>query len=568
MNINLERYSKILLDFILWFCSILLASLLRFDGKFPSGVMFEIFKLTILASSLYLCTNFILSLYSRRYQKASIEEFIAISISVSISTLLIFTYRLVFTFPNLPRSVPIISGLILLILSLASRIFYRNEVLNIFLRNKSIGENTVIYGAGTTGRQLLEQMLISHSQYNPVGYIDDDINKSNLRILGRPILGNINILEKIIKSHQIKILIVAISNIDSKSLLKIEEKCQSFGVSLRIIPNFFALVSGTINLADIHDVAEEDLLGRVALKTDEGDILNYFKGKRVLVTGAGGSIGSEISRQLSRYSLEELYMLDRDETALLGLELSLKLNLGKTGYELILADIRDVDRVNEIFQSIKPDIVFHAAALKHLNFLEKFPDEARKTNILGTQNVLNAATNTNVNTFINISTDKAAQPSSVLGRSKLLTEQLTAGVNMKDTESKYLSVRFGNVIGSNGSFINTFRIQIKNGGPVTVTHPEVTRYFMTISEAVHLVLKSAVIGKSGETLILEMGEPMKIDLIARRMISASGRDIKIIYTGLNPGEKLNEVLFNSDEKIEKSENNYIMRTKVKPLSGD
>lgn len=566
LKIQHTKILTIISDSFIWILSILLSTIIRYDGSFPISSLYEIFKLSLIALSLSIFFGNLLSLYSNRYEKGSIEESIVISVSIALVTTIIFCMRIIFSYPSLPRSVSLVSGFIAIILMLVTRVISRPGLSKIYSK-KVIGQRTLIYGAGITGRHIAEQMLREGDTYNPIGFLDDDLGKANLRILGRPVLGTIDEFQKIYKTSRPEMLVIAISNISSLSILKIEERCKELGVRLRIIPDVFKIVSGTINLTDLHDVSEEDLLGRIALKTNETDIDEFFKNTCVLVTGAGGSIGSEISRQLTRYGLSGLYMLDRDETALLMLELSLKQNQRNNRYESILADIRDVDRVSEIFETIKPDIVFHAAALKHLNFLEKFPGEAHKTNVVGTQNILYAAKAINVNTFINISTDKAAQPSSVLGRSKLLTEQLTAGINNENTKSKYLSVRFGNVIGSNGSFITTFRNQIKNGGPVTVTHPDVTRYFMTISEAVHLVLKSAVIGKNGETLILEMGEPMKIDLIARRMISASGRDIEIIYTGLNPGEKLNEVLFNSNEKIEKSENDYIMRTKVKPING-
>jgi FlaA1/EpsC-like NDP-sugar epimerase len=230
---------------------------------------------------------------------------------------------------------------------------------------------------------------------------------------------------------------------------------------------------------------------------------------------------------------------------------------------LVLGDIRDVERIDEIFEEFEPEIVFHAAALKHLTTLERFPNEAHKTNVLGTKNILEASRKFHVDTFVNISTDKAADPSSALGMSKLLTERLTAGTQIPG--KKYISVRFGNVIGSNGSFIHTFRHQIRNGGPVTVTHPDVTRFFMTVSEAVHLVLQSAIIGENGETLILDMGQPVSIDSIARHMIEVSGRKIKVLYTGLREGEKLHEILISPEETAETRSHSFIFHTKVDPI---
>jgi FlaA1/EpsC-like NDP-sugar epimerase len=256
-------------------------------------------------------------------------------------------------------------------------------------------------------------------------------------------------------------------------------------------------------------------------------------------------------------------MVDRDETALLNLQLSIDGTGLLTDDGLILGDVRDRERLEEIFESTKPEIVFHAAALKHLTTLERFPEEAHKTNVVGTNNVLEVAVKFEVGTFVNISTDKAADPSSALGNSKLITERLTSAISGED--KKYISVRFGNVIGSNGSFIHTFRHQIRHGGPVTVTHPDITRYFMTLSEAVHLVLQSAIIGRNGETLILDMGQPVSIDAIAKHMIEASGRKIELKYTGLREGEKLHETLVSPSERIEIREHPFIMHTRVEPL---
>jgi dTDP-glucose 4,6-dehydratase len=445
---------------------------------------------------------------------------------------------------------------------LAFRVLSNPRALRSF-SNKSEGERTLIYGAGIAGRQLAEQMLVQGNQYNPIGFLDDDSSVSNLRIFGRPVFGTINDLENTVTRESPTTMIVAISGIESSSLLDLERRCRSLGVKLRIIPTAHEIISGAVRLADIEDISEEDLLGRRPVSSDNTQIVGFIRGKRVLVTGAGGSIGSEIARQVNRYQPSSLTLVDRDETALLNLQLSLDGTGTLMSSGLVLGDIRDAERVNEIFEQVSPEIVFHAAALKHLTTLERFPEEAYKTNVLGTRNVLDAAQRFNVETFVNISTDKAADPSSALGRSKLVTEKLTAGVKIQG--AKFISVRFGNVIGSNGSFIHTFRHQIKIGGPVTITHPEVTRFFMTVSEAVHLVLQSAIIGEPGETLILDMGHPVSIESIARHMIEVSGRTIKIEYTGLREGEKLHEVLISSSEKTETRSHPFIFHTKVEPM---
>jgi dTDP-glucose 4,6-dehydratase len=354
---------------------------------------------------------------------------------------------------------------------------------------------------------------------------------------------------------------VAIAGIGSKQLLEIDRRCKALNVTLRVIPTTSEIIGGAIKLGDISDVTEEDLLGRRQIHTDEAGILEMLKGKRILITGAGGSIGSELARQVHRYQPEFVGILDRDESAIHATQLSIDGQGLLDSDTLILADIRDRDWIRKIMKSIKPDIVFHAAALKHLPLLERYPDEGHKTNVIGTQNILEAAQECNVHVFINISTDKAADPSCVLGRTKLMTEQMTASVQSSNGD-RYLSVRFGNVLGSRGSVLTAFRHQIANGGPVTVTDPEVTRYFMTIPEAVHLVLQAAVIGEHTETLILDMGEPIKIDDVAKHMIEKSGRDISIVYTGLRPGEKSAEVLFATTEVAVTKSHPLIFHTTV------
>jgi FlaA1/EpsC-like NDP-sugar epimerase len=562
MMFTKKRLARVLLDSTSWLAASWLAALLRFDGQLPPEMGAQVFRFGIIAAivSLLVCASF--SIYAGKYRNASLEEFLILGLAVAISSVLLFSARILDATPSVPRSIPIISGVLSLIFMLTFRALSNPRMLRPF-SNKSDGERTLIYGAGIAGRQLAEQMLVQGEQYNPIGFLDDDASISNLRIFGRPVFGTISELENVVTKEMPAILIVAISGVESSSLLDLERRCRSLGVKLRIIPTAHEIISGAVRLADIEDISEEDLLGRRPVSSDNTLIEAFIRGKRVLVTGAGGSIGSEISRQVSRYQPSSLTLLDRDETALLNLQLSLDGTGTLTNNGLVLGDIRDAERINEIFEQVSPEIVFHAAALKHLTTLERFPEEAHKTNVLGTRNVLDAARKFNVDTFVNISTDKAADPSSALGKSKLVTEKLTAGIQIKG--KKFISVRFGNVIGSNGSFIHTFRHQIKNGGPLTVTHPEVTRFFMTVSEAVHLVLQSAVIGEPGETLILDMGNPVSIDSIARHMIEVSGRKIDIKYTGLREGEKLHEVLISRSEKTETRNHPFIFHTKVEPI---
>ncbi len=337
------------------------------------------------------------------------------------------------------------------------------------------------------------------------------------------------------------------------------------GLRVMVLPSLDEILNGKSTLGDVRDITIEDIVGRHPVDTRVESIAGYLDGRRVLVTGAGGSIGSELCRQISRFSTAELIMLDRDETALQDVQLSISGHGLLDSREVVLADIRDSAVLVEIFESRRPEVVFHAAALKHLPMLEQYPDEAWKTNVLGTQNVLDAAKRVSVDTFVNVSTDKAATPSSVLGHSKRLAERLTAWA-AHELDARYLSVRFGNVFGSRGSVVPVFTQLIAAGGPVTITHPDVTRFFMTISEACQLVVQAGGIGSPGEVLVLDMGEPVKILDIAERMIALSGKDIEIVYTGLRDGENLHEALFGVGEEHVRPVHPKISHTHVPALN--
>jgi dTDP-glucose 4,6-dehydratase len=405
----------------------------------------------------------------------------------------------------------------------------------------------------------------ARGDFQPIGFLDDDPSKARLRRHGLRVLGTRADLEDVIEKYAVETVLVAIAGVSAPDLLEIDQRCAALGARVQVIPTATEIVGGAVKLGDISDVTEEDLMGRRPIKTDEGQITELIRGKRILVTGAGGSIGSELVRQLNRYAPARLALLDRDESALHAVQLTLDGTGTLTSDALILADIRDAEKVREIFQRERPHIIFHAAALKHLPLLEAFPDEAFKTNVVGTANVLKAARDASVDVFVNISTDKAADPTSILGLSKLVTERLTAGVNAP-SQSRFVSVRFGNVLGSRGSVIDTFRYQIKKGGPVTVTDENVTRYFMTLSEAVHLVLQATVIGSDGETLVLDMGSPVKILDVAQHMIRRSGRDVEITFTGLRPGEKIHEILVATHESQDAPIHPLIWHTRATPLS--
>ncbi len=398
----------------------------------------------------------------------------------------------------------------------------------------------IVFGAGDAGTQLIHRLAAqSGAAYRPVAILDDDPAKRRLRIDGVPVLGGRRQMAEVAASTGAKVLVIAIAGRSGRVIHDLTEEAERCGLVPKVIPSVRELLTGGARIEGVRDPRISDLLGRPAATTEVAPVREHIAGKRVLVTGAGGSIGAELCRQLHRLGQAELIMLDRDESALHAVQLALSGRALLDSEETVLADIRDQRRIREVFGKYRPDIVFHAAALKHLPLLESCPAEALKSNVWGTLTVLEAAAEHGVQSFVNISTDKAASPVSVLGYSKRISERLTAYMAAK-TDGAYLSVRFGNVLGSRGSVLTALSAQVAAGGPVTVTHPDVSRYFMLADEAVHLVLQATAIGRGGEVLVLDMGEPVRITDMARRLTASTGRDIDIVFTGLRPGEKLTE----------------------------
>lgn len=550
-------------DSLAWVAGLFLAVLFRFDFALSPQTI----RITII-TSLFLAVGqavigSVFRIYQGRYRLASFDEISGLFLSAGLVGVLGSAATVLLRPAGMPRSAPAIATAFALLFMLAGRFLLR-----LVRRRGNFSPDaiaTLIYGAGESGNQITRLFAVTRgSTYQPIGFLDDDPSKRRLHMNGLRVLGTIADLEPIVRARDVGVLVVAIAGVDSQRLLELDQRCTNLGITLRVIPTASEIVGGTVRLGDISQVTEEDLLGRRPIQTDERSIGTFLTGKRVLITGAGGSIGSELARQVSRYGPSFLGLLDRDESALQAVQLSLDGKGLLDSDELFLADIRDAERLREVFERARPDIVFHTAALKHLTLLEKTPDEGFKTNVIGTANVLEAAVSAKTDVLINISTDKAADPTSVLGSTKLLTERMTAG--LASDHRRFLSVRFGNVLGSRGSVLNTFRHQIATGGPVTVTDPDVTRYFMTVSEAVHLVLQAAAIGAPGTTLVLDMGEPVRIIDVAQQMIRRSGREIPIVFTGLRRGEKPAEVLLSVTEFSEPTNHPLISSTRTSPLT--
>lgn len=555
---------QLLFDVLAWLIAITLSAASRFDFALSNISVGPILAVGLVAALLQVVFGKFFHLYRGRFIVATFDELKAlIYTTISVALPLGILILIIGPFIAVPRTTVILATPIFISLSGGIRVFRR------YLRSRQNAtresQRTLIYGAGSMAESLIPQLLRDpKSQYLPVGLIDDSPEKKNRWINNIPMLGTWDELDDITRQTGAQILIVCIARTDAKLMKRVEEDARRNGLKVIVLPTLDEVLQGHTGLRDLRALTIEDLIGRRPIDTEVESITSYLQGNTVLVTGAGGSIGSELCKQISRFDPAKLIMLDRDET---GLQLA---QIGVSGHglldtkDIVLADIRERKVLLDLFKEIQPDVVFHAAALKHLPVLEQFPDEAWKTNVLGTHNVLEAANSVGVKTFINISTDKAADPTSILGKSKKLAEGLTSWY-AETTGAKYLSVRFGNVLGSRGSLLPTFSSLIESGGPLTVTHPDVTRFFMTIPEACQLVLQAGAIGRPQDVLILDMGEPVKIMDIANRMIEISGKKIEIVFTGLRPGEKLHEDLYGSKEDSEVLTHELISHAKVIPL---
>lgn len=475
----------------------------------------------------------------------------------------------VFTFGRLvPTSVAIGGGLLALVLMASIRYAWRLILEHSKRPSPEVARPALVFGAGDGGVELVNSMLRNpQSPYLPIAIIDDDPTKRNLLIKGVPVVGDRTAIPRLAAELNVSLLIVAVPSAPTELLRELSNIALEADLEVKSLPRLNELLGSGVGVSDVREITERDLLGRHMVDTDIDSIAGYLTAKRVLVTGAGGSIGSELSVQISRFAPQELILLDRDESALHMVQMRIEGRALLDSRNLVVADIRDLDRMHQVFDEHRPDVVFHAAALKHLPLLEMHPVEAYKTNVLGTQNVLEAAIAHGVDRFVNISTDKAADPTSVLGYTKRIAERLTAAKAEK-APGTLLSVRFGNVLGSRGSVLTAFRAQLESGGPITVTHPDITRYFMTVEEAVQLVIQAGAIGNDGEALVLDMGSPVRIDDVARRLIAQSPRPIEIIYTGLRPGEKLHEVLLATNEVERRSSHPLISHVSVPPIQID
>ena len=547
--------------------SFFLALWVRFDFKFnmiPDNYL-TTYRHTIIY---WVLISVIVFLVFRLYQSISryisitelVRIFLAYLVLVAVGLLCVFIFKI-----DMPRSYYLIGIVASALCTIFVRFFYRaiRELKNNLERSvmTKTGERVMVIGAGEAGRGLVNEFISSeYVKGQVVCIIDDNIHKLRKKLLGVPIVGCRYDIPDMVEKYEVEKIIFAIPTAEPKDRKEILDICSKTGCEVQIIPGIYQIINGDVHLSQLRKVNVQDLLGRDQIQVNLDEIFEFISGKVVLVTGGGGSIGSELCRQIARHTPKQLIIFDIYENNAYDIQQELIHDLPKLNLVTLIGSVRNTIRVDSVMETYRPDIVFHAAAHKHVPLMEDSPNEAIKNNVFGTYNVARSADKYGVQRMVLISTDKAVNPTNIMGASKRLCEMVVQMMNRK-SKTEYVAVRFGNVLGSNGSVIPLFEKQIAQGGPVTVTHPDVIRYFMTIPEAVSLVLQASYYAKGGEIFVLDMGDPVKIDDMARTMIRLSGFepdvDIKIKYTGLRPGEKLFEELLMKEEGLKDTDNKLI-----------
>lgn len=561
------------LDIISVILAAFISIYLRFDSdKIPANYLSLLISYMPLTVAIYLISFYLFKLYGRIWRYASATELIAI-VMANIAASTAWYFISLYIGAVLPRSLYVFTGLLLIFFIGGSRLLLRfySYVMNKpkYRQIQRKKNKVLIIGAGDAGAMLLREIERYHiANRQVVGFIDDDKNKTGKILLGVKVLGTRNELVKIASEKGIDEIIIAMPSVKGKEIKAIISICKETNCKLTILPGLYEIIEGKVSISQLRPVDIEDLLGRDPVKLDTTAVKEYLAGKIVLITGAGGSIGSEIVRQVAKMQPKKLLLLGKGENSIYEISQELKINSPEVKTVPIIADIRDKERIKAIMDYFEPQVVFHAAAHKHVPLMEYQPAEAVRNNILGTKVVADEAAAHNVETFVMISTDKAVNPTSVMGCTKRVAEMYVQSMN-KNSGTRFVAVRFGNVLGSRGSVIPLFKKQIAKGGPVTVTHPDMKRYFMTIPEASQLVLQAGAMAKGGEVFVLDMGEPVRIYDLAKDLITLSGlipdKDIEIKITGLRPGEKLFEELLSAEDGTEKTTHKKIFTARIKEL---
>ena len=551
----------------------LISLLIRFDGYITSHYLHQMIDALPIMVISYIVMLLSMHLYTRIWRYAGMREMVAVLIATTLGAGLFYTGMYVFD-KSLPRSIYLISWILSTGVIGIGRMVLHYIAMQYGGKQSTDADmvNTLIIGAGDAGATIAREIERYHKRSRKViGFIDDDESKFNRLMGGVRILGNRHDIPSIVKENKVKEIIIAMPSVTRNEIRNIMEICSPLKCKVNTLPGMYQLLDDEVLVSHLHPVSIEDLLERDEVRLDMDIVEHYIRNKVVLVTGAGGSIGSEICRQIMRIGPKQLLLLGHGENSIYLINQELK-NIYKDGPIIpIIADIRDKQQLDQIFTQYNPQVVFHAAAHKHVPLMEIQPMAAVLNNIYGTRNVADVAGRHGVERFVMISTDKAVNPTSVMGATKRVAEKVI--ISMNDTyDTKYITVRFGNVLGSRGSVIPLFKKQIEAGGPVTVTDPEMTRYFMTIPEASQLVLQAGAMGKGGEVFLLDMGEPVKIIDLARNMIRLSGlepdKDIHIKITGLRPGEKKYEELLTSEEGTNRTNHTKIFEAALDTVDRD
>ena len=525
---------------------------LRFEGNIPQVYFITYYHTAWAGTLIYLVIFSLFGLYNRLWQYASISELLSILYAVTVGTGSVVLAVYFLAPMRYPNTVAVLFWLTTMFLIGGSRFLGRilqHGVSKVHI--PGVPKRVLIIGAGDAGALAVRELKNSnYREGTPVGIIDDAPEKQKLKMMGIPVLGTRADITRVVMAHQVEEVIIAMPSASGNVIRDITEICERSGLVIKIMPGVYNFFSGQVDTLEIRDVQIEDLLGRDQINLDIEEVAGYLTGETVLVTGAGGSIGSELCRQISRFKPGKLILVGRGENSIFDIQQELRSDCPELNLITEILDIRDREKVELVFMKYKPGVVFHAAAHKHVPLMEGNPEEALKNNILGTYNVAEISDLTQVKTFVLISTDKAINPTSIMGATKRVAEMIIRSLD-RLSQTRFVVVRFGNVLGSRGSVIPTFKKQIAKGGPVTVTHPEMVRYFMTIPEASQLVIQAGAMARGGETFILDMGKPVKIVDLARDLIRLSGFevdvDMKLEFTGMRPGEKLYEELLTADE---------------------
>jgi FlaA1/EpsC-like NDP-sugar epimerase len=565
MKIKVRIFALALTDMVLLNISVIAAFLLRFDGRLDTGLpdfFMDMMYFMVVNTVLKMTCLYFFKLYSSLWRYASIYEMVSIIGAAFFSNSAMLSYKFIADI-KIPGSMLVTITFIDILLIGGIRFSYR--VLRRINYSKKIFNNStkrvLIVGNGEPGAAVIKE-LNQHPELKikPVAIVDEDIEKMGRKINGVPIIGKFTDILDVVYKKKIDEIIITIPLTNSKSTNQIYNECLKTHCKVKILPSASQLIDGSVSVKRIRDVSIEDLLGRESVNLDTEMISSYLRDRVVLVTGGGGSIGSELCRQIASFNPRQLVILDNYENNAFYVYNELICDHPGLNTSLIIANIRDRKRLHNIFEKYSPDVVFHAAAHKHVPLMEDNPGEAIKNNIFGTLNVAECSSLTGVKKFVLISTDKAVNPTSIMGATKRIAEMIIQSLS-EQSKTEFVAVRFGNVLGSNGSIIPLFKKQIEKGGPIKITHPQVTRFFMTVTEAVQLVMEAGTIAKGGEIFVLDMGEPVKICDLAKNLIKLSGfepdTDIKIEFTGLRPGEKLNEELFLVDEMMKATTKNKI-----------